>query len=87
MRSRNSDAVGSRGRGRERGGGRFDRNPDADVEAEAVAHAVQEGADGFFRGSVFAADAAHVPGAAGFGKAVFVHGKRLTTDGHGWTQI
>jgi len=42
----------------------FQFNRDFDVQPEAVAHSVQQGAHGFFRGGVFAADAAHVPGAA-----------------------
>jgi hypothetical protein len=44
-----------------------------DVEAEAVTEAVEEGADDFFGDGVFPADAGHVPGAAFFGEAVFVH--------------
>jgi hypothetical protein len=51
------------------------------VKPEAVAHFVEEGADDFFGRGVFAADAAHVPGAAGFGEAT-AHGRRLTTNTH-----
>ena len=40
------------------------------MDSEAVAEAVEEGADDFFGRGVFAADAAHVPGAAFFGEAV-----------------
>ncbi len=47
------------------------------VETEAVAEAVEEAAHADFGGGVFAADAAHVPGAAGFGEAVFVHRHEL----------
>ena len=39
-------------------------NRDADVEAEAVAEAMEEAADDFFGSGVFAADAAHVPASA-----------------------
>ena len=52
-------------------------NGNADVEAEAVAHAVEEFADDEFGAGVLAANAAHVPGAALFAQAV-AHGKRLT---------
>jgi hypothetical protein len=46
---------------------------DFDVQSETVAEAVEQGADDEFGVGVFAADAAHVPTAAGFGEAVFVH--------------
>ena len=46
------------------------RDWNADVEAEAVAHAVEELADDNFGRRVLAADAAHVPGAAFFGETV-----------------
>ena len=45
-------------------------NWNADVEAEAVAHPVEELADDNFGRRILAADAAHVPGAAFFGEAV-----------------
>ena len=38
----------------------------ADVEAEAEAHFVEEGADAEFGGGVFAPNAGHIPGAAFF---------------------
>lgn len=44
------------------------RNPH--MQPKAIAHAVEEAADGHFRGGVLAADAAHVPTAALFGQAV-----------------
>jgi hypothetical protein len=48
-----------------------------DVEAEAVAEFVEEGADAEFGRGVFAFDAGHVPGAAGFGEVVGGHGVRI----------
>lgn len=50
---------------------------DFGVEAEAVAEAVEQGADDEFGFGMFAADPAHVPTSAGFGEAVFVHSKVL----------
>jgi len=44
--------------------------PNADVEAEAVAHSMQQPADGHFRGRVPSPNPAHVPGAAFFRQAV-----------------
>lgn len=41
------------------------------VQPEAVAHAVEEGADDNFGFGVFAGNAAHVPASPGFGEMVF----------------
>jgi hypothetical protein len=46
---------------------------DFGMQPEAVAKSVQQGADDEFGVGMFAAYAAHVPTAAGFGEAVFVH--------------
>ena len=51
------------------------------VEAEAVAEAVEQGADDEFGFGVFAVDPAHVPTSAGFGAAVFVHLTVLANSG------
>lgn len=43
------------------------------VQPEAIAEAMEQGADDKLGVGMFAAYAAHVPTAAGFGEAVFVH--------------
>jgi hypothetical protein len=59
---------------------RFDGDPD--VQAEAVAQPVEQGTDNFFRRRVLAADAAHVPGTAGFGQTIPIHERILTAKEH-----
>ncbi len=41
-----------------------------DVQPKAVTHPMQQAPDDQLRGSIFPADAAHVPGAASFGQAI-----------------
>src|SRR5882672_10522609 len=45
----------------------------ANVQAKAVAEAVEQGADALFRRRVLSPNATHVPTAAFFGEPVFVH--------------
>jgi hypothetical protein len=44
------------------------------VQSETIPHAVQQAPNHLFGRRVFAANTRHVPGAASFGEAVFVHG-------------
>ena len=51
------------------------------VKPEPIPHAVQQAPDHLFRCRVFAANARHVPGAASFGQAVFVHRLEFNSEG------